>query len=201
MQPIRYRGRLAALAGEVVAFAPHIGALEPDHPERRFVSAMSVYACEVEQGLRAAPYDQEAAGRYARALLMPAEEFGQVAHWPDAELAELFGSPLDEVAARRRDPRASAGDRRRGRQAGRLPAGPRRRVLWMWRPATVFNIWPRSHSIEDQEGDGIRLGSAPGDATAVPRVNRGGCLPKPAGSQVAHRSAAAARPFGEHRAS
>jgi hypothetical protein len=110
VQPIRFRGRLAALAGEVVAFAPHIGVLECDHPERRFVSAMSVYACEVEQGLRPAPYDREEAGRYARALLMPADEFGQVAHWPDAELAELFGAPLDQVG---RAP-ARAPDRRLG---------------------------------------------------------------------------------------
>jgi hypothetical protein len=103
MQPIRFRGRLAALAGDVVVFAPHIEALEPDHPEWRFVSAMCVYACELAQGLHAMAYDQKDAERNARALLMPTEEFAMVARWSDAEIAELFAAPLDQVAARRRE--------------------------------------------------------------------------------------------------
>jgi hypothetical protein len=102
MQPIRFRGRLAAQGGHVVVFALHIDALEPDHPEWRFVSAMCVYACELAQGQHATPSQKEAE-RHARALLMPAEDFAVVARWPDAELAELFAAPLDQVAARRRE--------------------------------------------------------------------------------------------------
>jgi hypothetical protein len=58
-----------------------------------------------------ASYDQGEAERFARALLMPGEAFAPVADWSDAELAEAFVAPLDEVAIRRREMR-------------RDPAGP-----------------------------------------------------------------------------
>jgi hypothetical protein len=41
---------LAALAAERVYFAPHIEVLEPDHPERRFVSALCLYSDGVDTG-------------------------------------------------------------------------------------------------------------------------------------------------------
>src|SRR5215207_1406194 len=67
MREITFRGRVAALAGRVVVLAPHIEVLEPDHPERRFVSAMCVCSCEIDDGVVPGPFDQGAAERYARA--------------------------------------------------------------------------------------------------------------------------------------
>lgn len=50
MPAIVHRGRLAALAGERVHYAPHIEVLEPDHPERRFVAAPCLYSHAVDTG-------------------------------------------------------------------------------------------------------------------------------------------------------
>ena len=87
-----------------VSYARHIDALEPDHPERRFVAALCLYSHAVDTGQAdCAIYDQEEAERFARALLMPAEEFAPLIAWPDVELAELFAAPLDHVAVRRRE--------------------------------------------------------------------------------------------------
>ncbi len=103
MRAIIPGGRLAALAGEVVSLAWHIDVLELDHPERRFVSALCVYCCEVDEGLVEGPFCQEQGERYARALLMPEEAFAPVAGWADVELAELFAVPLEQVDGRRYD--------------------------------------------------------------------------------------------------
>jgi hypothetical protein len=101
---IVHRHRVAALAAERVYYAPHIEALEPDHPERRFVAALCLYSHAVDTGrVGCAVYDQEEAERFARALMMPSEAFIPVIAWSDVELAELFTAPLDEVARRRRD--------------------------------------------------------------------------------------------------
>ena len=69
---------------------PHIEVLEPDHPERRFASALCLYSHAVDSGQAGVGfYDQEDAERYARALLMPVEECVSLIAWPDVELAEL----------------------------------------------------------------------------------------------------------------
>ena len=52
--------------------------------------------------------DQQAAERFARALLMPADTFDAQLRRPAVELAECFIAPLDHVSARRQD-------RKRGR--------------------------------------------------------------------------------------
>jgi hypothetical protein len=41
------------------------------------------------------------AERFARSLLMPDKEFAPGSGWRDADLAEFFAAPLDEVAIRR----------------------------------------------------------------------------------------------------
>ena len=109
MRLIIHRGRVAALAAERVYLAPHIEALEPDHPERRFVAALCLYSHGVDTGRTGcAVYGQEEAERFARALLMPGEAFGPVIDRSDAELAELFIAPLDAVRERRRDAQCDA---------------------------------------------------------------------------------------------
>lgn len=96
--------RAAAVAAERVYYAAHVEVLEADHPERPFVAALCLYSHAVDTGEAAcAIYDQEDAERFARELLMPAEEFAPLIAWPDVELAEVFAAPLDQVAIRRRE--------------------------------------------------------------------------------------------------
>jgi hypothetical protein len=104
VRPIVHRHRIAALAAERVYYASHSEVLEPDHPERRFVAAMCLYSHAVDTGQAGcAHYDQEAAERFARALLMPADTFDAQLRRPDVDLAERFIAPLDHVGARRRE--------------------------------------------------------------------------------------------------
>jgi hypothetical protein len=77
--------------------------LERDHPERRFVGALCLYSHAVDTGQAAGPYDQDEAEHFARALLMPPDDYDDAAEASDAELAERFTVPLDQAIARRRD--------------------------------------------------------------------------------------------------
>jgi hypothetical protein len=73
---IEHRRRAAAVAADRVYYAAHIEVLEADHPERRFVAALCLYSHAVDtRQAGVASYDQANAERYARAPLMPAEEF------------------------------------------------------------------------------------------------------------------------------
>lgn len=103
MRPILRRDRVAALAGPRVFFAEHIEVLEPDHPERRFVSALGLYSHAVDRGRVPSGYVQADAERFAQALVMPAEDLDASARRTDAELAERFAAPLDQVPLRRRE--------------------------------------------------------------------------------------------------
>ncbi|MEA2250039.1 MAG: hypothetical protein QOG70_281 [Solirubrobacteraceae bacterium] len=103
MRLIVFRHRVAALAAERVYFAAQIEVLEPDHPDRRFVAALCLYSHAVATGQVGRPYDQRDAERFARALLMPEQSFEPLAGCSDAELAERFTAPLDQVRARRED--------------------------------------------------------------------------------------------------
>ena len=105
MRAIFYGGRLAALAeGERVVFCPQIEVLEPDHPLRRFVSAVCLWSCGVDARRIPARFDPGAAELYARALLMPAELFAELAReLPDHVIAEDLSVPLEQVALRRAD--------------------------------------------------------------------------------------------------
>ena len=103
MRTIIHRHRIAALAAERVYYASHIEVLEPDHPERRFVAALCIYSHAVDTGRAGRPYRQCDAERFARTLLLPAEDLRAVAGRPAVELAETFGAPLDQVRARLRE--------------------------------------------------------------------------------------------------
>jgi hypothetical protein len=103
MRLIFHRRRVVALAGRRLYFAPHIDVLEPDHPERRFVAALCMYSHAVDTGRAGRPYRQCDAERFARTLLLPAEDLRAVAGRPAVELAETFGAPLDQVRARLRE--------------------------------------------------------------------------------------------------
>lgn len=75
--------------------------MEYGHPLVRFACALALHAFEVTTGLERGSFDQGRAERFARALLMPSEEFYAVADENDAELAERFGVPIEQVPARR----------------------------------------------------------------------------------------------------
>jgi hypothetical protein len=97
------RRAIVSVARTSPPVAPHIEELEHDHPERRFVAALCLYSHAVDMRQLDRPFRQDDAECFARLLLMPDEARDPVAGWPDAELAELFTAPLDQVAARRRD--------------------------------------------------------------------------------------------------
>src|SRR4051812_48478621 len=101
MQAITYQGRLVAGVGpDEIVLAPSIGELEADHPRRRFVLAMCMYAGE--QLRRDRPYDDDDAEQWARTFLMPTATWRDAAGYSNTELAEAFNVPLDQVVARRR---------------------------------------------------------------------------------------------------
>ena len=67
----------------------------------RYACALALHAFEVTTGLEQGPFDQVRAKRFARALLMRAEECLAVANGSDVELAERFDVPVEQVPARR----------------------------------------------------------------------------------------------------
>jgi 2-iminoacetate synthase ThiH len=104
MRLIIYRQRVAAIACSRVYFTPHIDVLEADHPERRFVAALCLYSRAVDTGQVAfREYEHVRAERFARALLMPGDDFDAATRLPDVDLAERFVAPLDQVRLRRRE--------------------------------------------------------------------------------------------------
>jgi hypothetical protein len=100
-----YRGWPLALAEpDRVHMHPALDALaerDESHPLVRFACALALHAFEIHAGLSEVPFDQARAERYARELLMPAEAFGALVWLTDAELAELFAVPVEQVWARR----------------------------------------------------------------------------------------------------
>jgi hypothetical protein len=103
MEIVIWRGRAAATVDiDETRLAPQIEVLEVDHPDRRFVCAMCLYAYEVITGVIPGAYEQDCAERYARTFLAPDWAFCDE-RWPDVAVAELYAIPLDQVAAGRRE--------------------------------------------------------------------------------------------------
>ena len=130
---ITYRGQLVAIAAaRRVLLMPPISALESDHPYRRFVATLALVWREMRCGTQPEPYDADVAQFYARWILMPNDDFARLSSgMNDAELAEHFNVPAEQVAAKHDDFRVAIRtphrpSLRRRRQA-RPPAGPLRR--------------------------------------------------------------------------
>jgi hypothetical protein len=102
---VRYGGEVAAVATQHrVLLAPSFSALEGDHPRRRFVAAVALVGREMTREPGAEPYSDDQAAFYARMLLIPNDAFEALCHeLSDAELAEHFNVPLEQVAAKRQD--------------------------------------------------------------------------------------------------
>jgi hypothetical protein len=102
---VRYAGQVVAVGREdSVLLMPSIAALERDHPRRRFIAAVALVGHEMAAEPFAEVYDDELAQFYARILLMPNDEF-ETLHGTmcDAEIAEHFNVPLEQVSAKRQD--------------------------------------------------------------------------------------------------
>ena len=102
---ISYLGDIAGFAGGDRFYpAPHIAALPSDHPIKRFVTFMWVYDRELRAGRLSGEYSDDNAELFARFALID-DEFVRVASVgvDDAELAEVFEVPIEQIAAKRRD--------------------------------------------------------------------------------------------------
>jgi hypothetical protein len=101
---IDYRGRPAAwiCVGRAELF-PSVAALEADHPIRRWVTCLAIFALDVEGGRIRGPFTQPRADHFARCALLPDEEFAPLAGHDDVTLAEHFNVPLEQVAEKRMD--------------------------------------------------------------------------------------------------
>src|SRR5436305_99743 len=86
-----------------IVFAPHIEVLEPDHPVRRWVTCLAVFASEILAGHIDSPYSPARAEHFARTALIPDAEFTHVQDEDDALLAELFNVPIHQVHEKRSD--------------------------------------------------------------------------------------------------
>ena len=103
MEIVIWRDRAAATVDlDETRLCQQIEVLETDHPERRFVCAMCLYAYEVLTGVIPGGYEQEFAERYARTFLAPDWAFCDPS-WPEVAVAEMYAIPLDQVAAGRMD--------------------------------------------------------------------------------------------------
>ena len=134
MQPVRYGGWPVAMAtAERFWLVDSIVAL-PEHDALRvWAGWLCVYASDVLKGELPGPYEQHLAEAFARAVLMPSDEFTARAGQQDSRLAAHFNVPVEQVAARRLDappipPHASDPEgARRLPELGRGRKGPARR--------------------------------------------------------------------------
>src|SRR5438270_298200 len=97
LQPISYRGRLAALATPNQFLLSDFLAMRPvGEPERTFVIYMCLYAIDVLNGALPTPYTEHRARRYAHAALIPEEllERGQLNY---ESVSQALGVPAAEL--------------------------------------------------------------------------------------------------------
>jgi hypothetical protein len=102
---ITYGDQLVAIAApKRVLLMPPISALESAHPTRRFVATLALIWRELRCGPAPEPYDAGVAQFYARWILMPNHDFVRLSkRMDDAQLAEHFNVPTEQIAAKRED--------------------------------------------------------------------------------------------------
>ena len=106
---LSYQGQTVALAArERFWLAAHIEALPADHPDRRHVCFMALYARDVLTGQLPGPYNDDDADRFARLALQTDASTGTHDH-------ELAGRSRADCAppSRCRRPGTGRADRRR----------------------------------------------------------------------------------------
>lgn len=97
---IRYGDDIVAVAS---SSRLHITLEQPTEQLRRFLTLMGRYAADVETGELPGPYNDQHAERYARAALIPDEDFVQLGSQSDEALAAHFEVPLEQIAQKRVD--------------------------------------------------------------------------------------------------
>jgi hypothetical protein len=96
----------ATVTADEAVLSPHLAVLEPDHPYRRWMACLVVFAQHVLASRIDGAYSLQRAELFARHALLPDDEFCQFLHLPDALLAEHFNVPLPQIAEKREDLRA-----------------------------------------------------------------------------------------------
>jgi hypothetical protein len=93
---------VGAVAGNgEVRLDPRIDALGRNHPDRRWAAGLAAFARRVQTGADAGPYTDASACAFARARLLPTQEFTPVARFSDRTLSACFRVPVEQVRARR----------------------------------------------------------------------------------------------------
>ena len=106
---IRHHSRVSAVAAPGgVQLLPNIEALEEDHPVRRWVFCLCLFALDVIEQRIDGGYSDFRAAVFARHVLIPDDEFRSMAGYDDATLAEYFNVPLEQIAEKREDLEALA---------------------------------------------------------------------------------------------
>jgi predicted transcriptional regulator len=90
---------VAGVNANQIVLSSQAAELEHDHPRRRFILAMCMLAAKRLRARRL--YDDAAAERFARTLLMPELAWRGATGYTDVELAEAFNVPLEQVGRRR----------------------------------------------------------------------------------------------------
>ncbi len=104
MRLVHYRDAPVALVtADHARLVPWVEQLDKCDPVRCFICALCLFAMEHESGALAGRFSQQRAERSARGALMPADEFAPLADIADADLAELFGVPPEQVGLRREE--------------------------------------------------------------------------------------------------
>lgn len=104
MEAIFYDGTLASIVtARRVYLAPEISELDAEHPYRRMVAVIALYARDVQRGLVAGSYRQEEAEARARSVLVPAGELRRMEGVAEQELARHFRVPVREIRRRQRE--------------------------------------------------------------------------------------------------
>jgi hypothetical protein len=102
MKAILHNGQLVAFAhGPRIKLDPDLGALAPDHPDRRWASALATFACLIETGDQPGPYTADHAAEFARDVLLPIHQFVCHAGLTDRALGAVFKVPVEQVRHRR----------------------------------------------------------------------------------------------------
>lgn len=86
-----------------VQLLPHVAVLEGDHPTRRWVFCLGLFALDVFEMRIPGPYTEFRAALFARQALIPDEEFRPLILLDDAVIAEYFNVPLPQIVEKRTD--------------------------------------------------------------------------------------------------
>jgi hypothetical protein len=108
MAIISYNGEIVATVSRRSVFLTGpLADVSIEDPRARFVYAMASYARDIATGELAGPYAEGGATLYARTLLIPDDEFDALAQETNEALAERFRVPLEQIALKREDLRAT----------------------------------------------------------------------------------------------